>query len=320
MEKVRQKRITEKKSTIELQNSEAIPRLEEMDSLRIIQQTIKIKYLPLIKSLQTGLLLITGLAGYMSARCPVLNISTLLGLTGSLFLAISGSTVLNMWHDRDIDAIMPRTCNRPLSTGVTQPNEALIFGLLLSVLGISWALAIDLLYGVIVFAGLFFDVVIYTIWLKRKTAWSIIWGGISGGMPILAGRALGIGGVDWIGVALAVGILFWIPTHILTFSIRYHADYQAARIPTFPGSYSFQVTRLIIAISSVLTAVALGSAAYGVGLTWGFLRVLAVLSVGLFILAVSSLTSPSDRMTFGLFKYASLYMLSAMLLMFFAGF
>ena len=286
---------------------------------RIFKQ-IKSKYLPLIKSLQTGLLLITGLAGYMSARCPVLNISTLLALTGSLFLAISGSTVLNMWYDRDIDAKMPRTCNRPLSTGETKPQEALIFGLILSIAGITWALSLDLLYGVVVFAGLFFDVVVYTIWLKRRTAWSIVWGGISGGMPVLAGRILGTGHFDWIGVALAMGVLFWIPTHILTFSIRYFDDYQAANIPTFPSVYSFQTTRIIIALSSVFTAVAMGLAAYGVGMTWGFLRLMAVLSAGLLVLAIRSITLPSDRITFGLFKYASLYMLSSMLLLFSAGF
>ena len=291
-----------------------------MENQKRIFKQIKSKYLPLIKSLQTGLLLITGLAGYMSARCPVLNISTLLALTGSLLLSISGSTVLNMWYDRDIDAKMPRTCNRPLSTGETKPQEALLFGLILSIAGITWALSLDLLYGVVVFAGLFFDVVVYTIWLKRRTAWSIVWGGISGGMPILAGRILGTGQFDWIGVALAMGVLFWIPTHILTFSIRYFDDYQAANIPTFPSVYSFQTTRIIIALSSVFTAVAMGLAAYGVGMTWGFLRLMAVLSAGLLVLAIRSLTLPSDRITFGLFKYASLYMLSSMLLLFSAGF
>lgn len=290
-----------------------------MTELKSKLATAKRKYFPLVKSLQTGLLLITGLAGYMSARCPVLNLATVLGLTASLLLSISGSTVLNMWYDRDIDAKMPRTCNRPLSTGETSPKEALIFGLALSVIGVSWALIIDPFYGAVVFAGLFFDVVIYTIWLKRRTAWSIIWGGISGGMPVLAGRVLGTGQIDWVGIALALGVLFWIPTHILTFSIRYHEDYQKANVPTFPSTYSFQATRLIIAISSVLATLAFGLASYGVGLSWGFLRLLVVLSAGLFVLAVQSLKSPSDRITFGLFKYASLYMLSAMLLMFFTG-
>lgn len=291
-----------------------------MENKKRIFKQIKLKYFPLVKSLQTGLLLITGLAGYMSARCPVLNISTLLALTGSLLLSISGSTVLNMWYDRDIDAKMPRTSNRPLSTGVTKPREALIFGLFLSVIGISWALILDPLYGVVVFAGLFFDVVVYTIWLKRRTVWSIVWGGISGGMPVLAGRVLGTGQIDWVGIALALAVLFWIPTHILTFSLRYHEDYQAANIPTFPSVYNNQITRLIIAVSSVLTALAMGLAAFGVGMTWGFLRLMAVLAAGLLILAVLSLTLPSDRITFGLFKYASLYMLSSMLLLFAAGF
>jgi len=202
---------------------------------------IKSKYFPLVKSLQTALLLVTGIAGYMSARCPVHNIPTVLGLTASLLLSISGSTVLNMWYDRDIDAIMPRTSKRPLSTGEIKPKEALIFGLIISVIGVGWALFLDPLYGVIIFAGLFFDVVVYTIWLKRRTAWSIIWGGISGGMPVLAGRVLGTGQIDWVGITLAMGVLFWIPTHILTFSMRYHDDYQKAKVPTFPSTYSFHL-------------------------------------------------------------------------------
>ncbi len=291
-----------------------------MENKKRIFKQIKSKYFPLIKSLQTGLLLITGLAGYMSARCPIMNMSTLLALTGSLLLSVSGSTALNMWIDRDIDAKMPRTSNRPLSTGETKPQEALIFGLLLSIIGIGWSLALDPLYGIVVFAGLFFDVVVYTIWLKRRTAWSIVWGGISGGMPVLAGRVLGIGYIDWIGIALAMAVLFWIPTHILTFSMRYHEDYQAANIPTFPSVYNNQTTRLIIAVSSVLTALVMGLAAIGVGMTWGFLRLIAVLSIGLLVLAVRSLTLPSERITFGLFKYASLYMLSSMLLLFAGGF
>ncbi len=272
------------------------------------------KYWPLIKSLQTALLLTTGLAGYMSARCPVFNLGTLLALGGSLFLAISGSTVLNMWYDRDIDARMNRTCWRPLPSGKITPKEALRFGLIISALGIGWALYIDLLYGVIVFAGLFFDVIIYTIWLKRRTAWSIVWGGVSGGMPVLAGRALGMGAIDWIGITLALAILFWIPTHILTFSMRYHKDYRAAGVPVFPETYGFGATRAIIAVSSVLAAIAMAAAAYGIGMSWGYLRLMAVLSCGLLVLAIGSTLRPSERVNFGLFKYASLFMLGTMVM------
>lgn len=275
----------------------------------------KEKYFPLIKSLQTGLLLITGLAGFMSAKCPVINWKTLIALTGSLFLAISGSTVLNMWYDRDLDAKMQRTNKRPLPNGDVTPSQALRLGLSLSILGVTWALFTDPLYGLVVFLGLFFDVVVYTILLKRYTAWSIIWGGISGGMPILAGRVLGVGYVDWVGIALAVGVLFWIPTHIMTFSMQNYEDYSRAGIPVFPSAYGYQTTRVMIAISSVLAAITMGVAAYGVGLTIGYLRILVILSGGLLFLAISSTTRPSRQLNYGLFKYASLYMLSTMLLM-----
>ena len=268
----------------------------------------------LIKGLQTGLLLVTGLAGFMSACCPVLRWQKLLALTGSLFLVISGSTILNMWYDRDIDARMRRTCWRPLPSGRISPRESLMFGLLLSILGVGWALGIHWLYGTIVFAGLFCDVVVYTMWLKRRTAWSIAWGGIAGGMPILAGRALGTGRIDWVGLSLASGVLLWIPIHIITINMRHDRDYQRADIPTFPSTYGVQATRVIIAVSSLGTALAIAFAVIGISMTWGYLRLLAVLSAGMLALSVTSIVRPSERLNFGLFKYASVFMLSSMLL------
>jgi protoheme IX farnesyltransferase len=275
---------------------------------------LRMQYWPLIKSLQTGLLMATGVAGYMSARCPVIYWSNLLGLAGSLFLTISGSTMLNMWYDQDIDAKMQRTCNRPLSAGKVSPQQVLRLGLVMSVVGMLWAGILSPLYALVVFAGWFFDVAIYTLWLKRRTAWSIVWGGIAGAMPVLAGRVLGTGQVDWIGLALGLAVLFWIPTHILTFSMRYYEDYQGAGLPTFPGSYGFSATRLTIAVASVLAGLAMGTAALGLGLTQGTLHLLGLLSGGLLVLAVYSLLRPSDRVNFTLFKYASLYMMFSMLL------
>ena len=272
-------------------------------------------YWALIKSLQTALLLVTGLAGFISSRCPFLNLEMVLAVGGSLFLSISGSTVLNMWYDRDLDAMMERTCWRPLPSGRIQPRRALIFGLILSVAGVGWALSLDYLYGIVVFAGLFFDVVVYTIWLKRRTAWSIVWGGISGGMPILAGRVLGIGEIEWVGLLLMLAVILWIPTHILTYNMRYAADYSRAGVPTFPSVYGFETTRKIIAISSAIAAVSMGVASIGVGMTIGYLRLIIVLSVGLFLLAGRVVFNPSERLNYGLFKYASLYMLSSMLLL-----
>ena len=271
-------------------------------------------YWPLTKSLQTGLLVSTGLAGYMSARCPVFHLGTVAGLFISLVASISGSTILNMWWDRDIDARMGRTSRRPLAAGKINPKEALWVGLTLSAAGVGLAMAMDVLYGLIIFAGLFFDVVVYSMWLKRRTCWSIVWGGISGGMPILAGRALGLGEVDWIAVMLSFGILFWIPTHILTFSMRYYDDYRAAGVPTFPSTYGFDFTRATIAIASILAALAMAAAAWGIGMAWGFLRLLGVMSAGLLVLAFATTFRPSERINYGLFKYASLYMLAAMIL------
>ena len=194
-------------------------------------------YFPLIKSTQTFLLMVTGLAGYMTARCPVTTFGTMVGLAASLFLSISGSTILNMWYDRDIDAKMGRTSKRPLASGQVDATEVLRVGLVISILGVGIAALMSPLYGLVIFAGLFFDVVVYTIWLKRKTAWAIVWGGISGAMPILAGRVLGLGAIDWIGLALT--------------------------------------------------------------------------------LALASVIRPSEQVNFGLFKYASLYMFGAMILLMF---
>jgi heme o synthase len=271
-------------------------------------------YKPLIKTSQTSLLLATGIAGYLSAGTKV-NPVTFAGLIISLFLAISGSTILNMWYDRDIDTVMNRTHNRPLATGAVSLQEALRLGLVLSLLGVGLAVAMHPAYGLVVFAGLFFDVAIYTIWLKRRTCWSIVWGGVSGGMPILAGRVLAVGYVDMVGILLSLAVLFWIPTHILTFSMRYHEDYKAAGVPTFPSTYGFAFTRAIIAISAILAAVCIGWASVLIGVQAGFLRLMVVLAVGLLLLSFATIARPSERVNFGLFKYASLYMLCSMVVL-----
>jgi protoheme IX farnesyltransferase len=270
------------------------------------------QYWPLIKGLQTGLLLVTGLAGYMSARCPVTHWTTLAGLAGSLFLAISGSTILNMVYDRDIDTKMKRTAHRPLPSDRVNAREALLVGSGLSWLGVAWAFALSPLYGAIVSAGLFFDVVVYTIWLKRRTPWSIVWGGISGGMPVLAGRALGAGRIDLIGVLLALAVLLWIPTHIMTFGIKYADDYRRAGVPVFPNTHGEQFTRAIIGLSTAGAVIVMLLATWRIGLEWGFLRAAFGLGAVLVGFALASALHQSSRLNFALFKMASLYMLGSM--------
>lgn len=272
-------------------------------------------YWPLFKSLQTLLLTITGVAGFMSARCPIQHWSVMVGLILSLLFAIAGSTVLNMWYDRDIDHVMERTHHRPLAQGRISPRHALILGIILSVSGVGIGIFLSPLYSLILFLGIFFDVAIYTLWLKRRTCWSIVWGGISGGMPILAGRVLGMGYIDSIGILLALSILFWIPTHILTFSIHYAADYAAAGIPTFPSSYGNDMTRRVIAFSTMIAAALITSAAILIQIHQGFLHLLGILSGVLVMLTIYMLLRPSRKVNFSLFKYASVYMLAAMLLL-----
>jgi heme o synthase len=271
-------------------------------------------YWRLTKSPQTALLLLTGIAGYMSARCPVVAWQTLMALVGSLYLAIAGSTVLNMVYDRDIDRRMQRTCRRPLPAGLVSVREAVILGFVMVTVGLAVAFALSPLFGLVVAVGAFIDVVVYTIWLKRRTPWAIVWGGIAGGMPILAGRTLGLGAYDWVGMMLCVSVLMWIPIHIMTFNIRHQEDYRQAGIPTFPSHYGIRTTGIAIALSSVLAAAAMTTALIGMGMAWGYLRVLIVLGLGLVLLAAASVARPSDRSNFGLFKYASVFMLSAMAL------
>ena len=273
------------------------------------------QYWPLIKSLQTALLTVTGIAGYMSARCPFTHWTTMTGLIASLLLSISGSTVLNMWYDRDIDSVMNRTHHRPLASGMIAPSEALRLGLLLSAAGVWLAALLSPLYGLLIFTGIFFDVIVYTILLKRRTCWSVVWGGIAGGMPILAGRTLGMGQIDLIGIILALAVLFWIPTHMLTFSMRYRLDYDTAHIPTFPSIYGEKVTRSTIAIASLIAAGLIGTAAVMIGVRQGVLHLLGILSGGLLVMAVLMLLKPTSRLNFHLFKYASFYMLASMLLL-----
>jgi protoheme IX farnesyltransferase len=281
----------------------------------IVKQKSKIAlYWPLIKSTQTGLLLATGIAGYLSAGTRI-GLLTLLGVSFSLFLAISGSTILNMWYDRDIDAKMKRTHKRPAAAGELSHNEVFWVGTTVSILGVGWAIIIAPLYGLVVFAGWFFDVVVYTLWLKRRTAWSIVWGGISGAMPILAGRVLATGHIDLVGILLALAILFWIPTHTLTFSIKFREDYANAGVPTFPSTYGDTFTRATIAVSSALAALAIGWASVLIGISAGYLRLIAVLTAGLLLLAFATFRVGSERVNFGLFKYASVYMLSSMIIL-----
>ena len=285
-----------------------------MESIRAFAFRLR-AYWTLLKSLQAGLLTITGLAGYMSARCPVTNWQALVPLIGSLFLVIGGSTVLNMVCDRKIDLRMKRTCRRPLPSGIVGIREATALGLILAGLGVAWAVSLNPLYGLVIFAGLFFDVVIYTIWLKQRTPWSFVWGGIAGGMPIMAGRVLGTGQIDLVGVLMALTVLCWIPIHILTFAQRRAEEYRLAGVPVLPNTHGERFSSVVIGLAAGTTAVLMMLTVWQIGLRAVYIHTTLGMSAVLLALALVTVMRTSHRMNLALFKMASLYMLgSAMMI------
>jgi len=272
-------------------------------------------YWTLTKHLQTGLLLITGLAGYVSGHPSRPTWAAVLALLGSLFLTVGGSTVLNMVIDHDIDERMGRTRDRPIPAGLVKPVEGLILGTAMVALGLLWATRLSGRYGATVAAGVLIDVLVYTCWLKRRTAWSIIWGGIAGGMPAMAGRVLATGRIDAIGIWLALSVLLWIPTHMMTFGIKYADDYAAAGVPIFPSRYGITVTRVVIGISTIGAAVVMLWAMYALGLAPVPMWVARALGGLLCAFTLVTILRRSSRLNAWLYKLASLYMLGSMIVL-----
>ncbi|BDG61691.1 protoheme IX farnesyltransferase [Caldinitratiruptor microaerophilus] len=268
----------------------------------------------LVKPRQTALLVFTGLVGHASASAPIARPGACawLSLAGSLVAAIAGATILNMVYDRDVDAVMRRTRHRPLAEGRVDPARAALAGLWSSWLGIGWAFALAPLYGAVVLLGWVLDVAVYTMWLKRRTVWAVVVGGLAGGMPVLAGRVLAAGRVDVLGVLLAFSVVVWIPTHIMTFSVKYAADYRAAGIPVFPNRYGVKATQYVVGLSTLLAAQLMLTVTWLLSVPLGYLGAGAALSAVLIGLAANALVSPDVQRNIRLFRFASVYMLGSM--------
>jgi len=267
----------------------------------------------LIKIRQTALLLVTAISAYTLTCGLPFDPYEGVGMTIGLFLAISGCTVLNMLLDRDVDAQMARTADRPLAAGRIPPRAAGVLGGALSWAGLLLSFALDRHFGVIVALGFGFDLWVYTMWLKRRTPLSILFGGVSGGMPVLAGRVLALGRVDIVGILLAMSVLLWIPSHILTLAIRYADEYRQAGIPVWPNVYGPRATHLVIAGANLLNTLVLMTAGVQLRIHPIALMLLSLMSGGMVILAVWQLIAPTERRNWLLFKLASLYMLASSL-------
>ncbi len=268
-------------------------------------------FVSLTKPLQTLLLLVTGTCAYALSLPGQIRWAEMLGGALALAGAIAGCTALNMVLDRDIDAQMGRTTRRPLPSRLVSVRAAVLFGLLLSLGGLILAWVLAPLFGLLVSLGFAIDLAVYTLWLKRRTPFSILWGGISGGMPALAGRTLAVGHVDLIGLLLAAGVLLWIPAHILTLSSHYAQQYRLAGVPVWPNVYGPTATRRLVATATLADAAALSLAGRLLGIRPLAMGILVVISVLLAGLALVALARPSERLNWFLFKMASLYMLGA---------
>ncbi|HSL56837.1 MAG TPA: heme o synthase [Acidimicrobiales bacterium] len=168
-----------------------------------------------------------------------LVVATVLG--GSL--AAGGANAINMYVDRDIDALMERTRNRPLVTGVIRPRNALIFAISLEVVAFVWLWAfVNLLSAVLAVSACLFYVFVYTLWLKRTSERNIVIGGAAGAVPTLIGWSSVTGELDWAPVVLFAVIFFWTPPHFWALAIKYREDYAAAEVPMLPVVTSLRAT------------------------------------------------------------------------------
>ncbi len=265
----------------------------------------------LTKPKQTGLLLCTAAGSYVLSAAGAPRWTVMLPGLAALACAIAGCTALNMVLDRDIDARMGRTAERPIPSGTVTPGSAAAFGVALAAAGVAAAWWMGASFGAVVATGLVVDLLVYTAWLKRSTPWSIALGGVAGGVPALAGRVLAIGRVDVAGLMLAAAVLLWIPAHILTLAIRYADEYRAAGVPMWPVVYGAASARRVVAVSTAGAAAMLAGAGWVLGLGAPVVAVLAVMGSTLTALAAWALARPSLEHDGVLFKAASIYMAAA---------
>ncbi|MGP9693583.1 heme o synthase [Brachybacterium sp. AOP25-B2-12] len=181
------------------------------------------------------------------------------------YLAAGGANVLNMYLDRDIDAQMKRTRNRPIVTGEVSPRAALLFGIVLSIVAAAWLwLLVNPVASALAVAAILLYVVFYTMLLKRRTSQNIVWGGVAGCMPVLIGWSAVTGGISWSAVMLFLVIFFWTPPHYWPLAEKFSKDYETAGVPMLPvvasrRSVSYQMIGHTVAmIAASLAIVPLG--------------------------------------------------------------
>jgi heme o synthase len=191
-------------------------------------------YVQILKPRVMSLVVFTGVVGLVLAPG---HLHPFLAAVAVLCIAIGAgaSGAINMWYDRDIDRVMRRTAGRPLPAGRMEPGEALGFGCVLAVGSVAvMGLAVNWVAAELLALTIAFYVLVYTMWLKRRTPQNIVIGGAAGALPPLIGWAAVTGDVGWGAIALFAIIFFWTPPHFWALSLYKADEYAAAGIPMMP--------------------------------------------------------------------------------------
>ncbi len=243
--------------------------------------------LALTKPKVMRLVVYTGLAGMLAAPGPV---NIILGFTAVLCIALAAGAAgaLNQWYESDIDALMTRTANRPLPAGRMTRQSALHFGVGLSVFSVVLMdLATNHVAAAWLAVSILFYVLIYTVWLKRRTAQNIVIGGAAGAFPPLIGWAAATGHVTTMPILLFAIIFLWTPPHFWALSLFVRMDYAKAGVPMMPVVAGLASTRRQVLLYT-LPMVAAAIAPWAMGFTgWIYGGTAIILNAIFLVLAIA---------------------------------
>ena len=199
-----------------------------------------------------SLVIFTCAVGLLTSNSSTNIIEAMIGIT-LVALGAGAAGCLNMWYEADLDALMTRTCLRPIPAGKINKQQALIFGALLTVFSVS-ALNYfaNFLSASLLLFTIFFYLFVYTIWLKRKTPQNIVIGGIAGSLPPVIGWTIATNSISLASISLFLIIFFWTPSHFWTLSLYKADDYKKAKIPMMPLTDGIEKTKIYIFIYSLL--------------------------------------------------------------------
>jgi heme o synthase len=274
-------------------------------------------YIELMKPRVMSLVVFTAFVGLVIAPG---HLHPVIGLTALICIAVGAGAAgaLNMWYDADIDARMTRTAARPIPAGRVLPGEALAFGLTLAVFSVVvLGLLVNEIAGALLAVTIAFYVVVYTMWLKRRTPQNIVIGGAAGALPPMIGWAAATGGVGVEPFVLFLIIFFWTPPHFWALSLYRSEDYARAGVPMLPVVSGIAETRRQIMLYTLLLA-PLGAAPWFLGYAGKLYGVVALVAgAAMIALAVRIRTEQhghaAGKQMFG-FSILYLFLLFAMLL------